>query len=278
MPGIMTGDAFGQDTFQAQGFLSPIRVMSEADAAELAHKIAGIYEQYGAAAKDYLGGNAHFIFPALFDLVCNSLILDQVEKILGPDILCWSASFFSKPAQDPSFVSWHQDLTYWGLAPADIVTAWVAMTPSTRESGCMRVVPGSHSEGQIGHSDTFAAKNLLSRGQELDVAVDDGQAVDLVLEPGEMSLHDVLIVHGSEANGSDQPRHGFAIRYIPTYCEQIGGRTTALLVRGEDTYNHFDPVPRPRADMHPDAVAFREKANAAVKAILMAGAGNGNQS
>jgi ectoine hydroxylase-related dioxygenase (phytanoyl-CoA dioxygenase family) len=213
------------------------------------------------------------LFPELFDLVCNSTILDQVESILGPDILCWSASFFSKPARDTGFVSWHQDLTYWGLAPADIVTAWIAITPSNKANGCMRVVPGSHQPGQMSHSDTFADGNLLSRGQVLDVPVREDEAVDLVLQPGEMSLHDVLIVHGSEANQSDRPRHGFAIRYIPTYCKQIGGRTTALLVRGEDRHNNFDPVPRPRADMHADAVAFRAKAVAAVQAILMEGAG-----
>jgi len=272
MSEIMMAGEPGQGAYRAQGFLSPIRVMSEADAAQLADKIAGIYEDHGAEAKGLLGSNAHFIFPALFDLVCNPAILDQVEAVLGPDILCWSAAFFSKPAADASFVSWHQDLTYWGLAPADIVTAWVAVTPSTRKSGCMRVLPGSHGQGQLGHSDTFAPGNLLSRGQVLDVAVDEDEAVDLVLQPGEMSLHDVLIVHGSEANRSDLPRHGFAIRYIPTYCKQIGGRTTALLARGEDRYDHFDPVPRPRADLHPDAMAFREKANAAVKSILMAGA------
>jgi non-haem Fe2+, alpha-ketoglutarate-dependent halogenase len=277
MSEMIADDAPGQDAqgtqgFGAQGFLSPIRVMSEAATARLAHKIAEIYDGHGAAAKDLLGGNAHFIFPELFDLVCSPAILDHVEAVLGPDILCWSASFFSKPAHDASFVSWHQDLTYWGLEPADIVTAWVAITPSTRESGCMRVLPGSHGQGQLGHSDTFAAGNLLSRGQVLDVDVNENEAVDLVLQPGEMSLHDVLIVHGSEANRSDLPRHGFAIRYIPTHCKQIGGRTTALLVRGEDRYDHFDPVPRPRADLDPDAVAFREKANGAVKSILMAGA------
>ncbi|MDP7548399.1 MAG: phytanoyl-CoA dioxygenase family protein [Alphaproteobacteria bacterium] len=272
MPEIVAGGAPGQDIYGAEGFLSPVRVMAEADAARLASKIAGIYAEHGAAAKGLLGSNAHFIFPELFDLVCSPAVLDHVEAVLGPDILCWSASFFSKPAADSSYVSWHQDLTYWGLEPADIVTAWIAVTPSTRESGCMRVVPGSHGQGQLSHSDTFAAANLLSRGQVLDVDVDENEAVDLVLQPGEMSLHHVLIVHGSEANGSALPRHGFAIRYIPTYCKQIGGRTTALLVRGEDRYNHFDPVPRPRADLHPDSLAFREKANGAVKAILMAGA------
>ena len=268
----MTVGAAAGDVYQAQGYLSPIRIMSEAGAGQLADKIAGIYDDHGVEAKGLLGSNAHLIFPELFDLVCNPAILDRVEEVLGPDILCWSAAFFSKPAHDPSFVSWHQDLTYWGLEPADIITAWVALTPSTKESGCMRVVPGTHNEGQLGHSDTYVAENLLSRGQVLDVQVDEDEAVDLILRPGEMSLHHVLIVHGSELNRTDLPRHGFVIRYIPTYCKQIGGRTTSLLVRGEDRYNHFDPVPRPQADLHPDAMAFRDNANAAMQAILMKGA------
>lgn len=261
----------GRDVFRDQGYLCPIRVISEADAQELADKVTKIYKDYGAQANEYLGGNAHFLFPDLFDIVCNPSILDHVENILGPDILCWSSSFFSKPARNSSFVSWHQDLTYWGLDPADIITAWVAVTPSNRENGCMRVIPGSHAQGQVGHNDTFDSRNLLSRGQVLDKSVEENMAIDLLLKPGEMSLHDVLIVHGSEPNRSEMPRYGFAIRYIPTYCKQIGGRTTALLVRGQDSYNNFDPVPRPIADLHHDAVEFHKKANMAVKSILMAG-------
>lgn len=258
--------------YQAQGYICPIRVIPEQAAANLAQKVADIEAEFGAEADDLLRSNIHYLFPDLYDLVCDPAILDHVEAVLGPDILCWSSSFFSKPPHDPSFVSWHQDLTYWGLEPADVVTAWVAITPSTKANGCMRVVPGSHLPGQQDHKDTFAANNLLSRGQVLDVAVDEGDSVDLVLAPGEMSLHHVLIVHGSEANQTDLPRHGFAIRYIPTYCKQIGGRTKALLVRGQDRYNHFDTVPRPEADMHSDAVAFRDQSNLVVEAILMDGA------
>lgn len=269
---MITGEQTAQDAYQAQGFLSPIRVMSAERAGQLADKVASIYDTYGDEAKGLLGSNAHFVFPELFDLVNDPTILDHVEDVLGPDILCWSSSFFSKPANDPSFVTWHQDATYWGLEPADIITAWIALTPSTPQSGCMRMAPGSHSEGQLGHSDTYKADNLLSRGQALDVAVDEEQAVDIVLQPGEMSLHHVLVVHGSEPNRTALPRHGFVIRYIPTYCKQVGGRTTSLLVRGKDKYDHFDTVPRPQSDMHPDAVAFREGANKAVKSILMRGA------
>src|SRR5262249_57420913 len=110
-------------------------------------------------------------------------ILDAVGDVIGPDILVWSSSFFIKEPRDGAYVSWHQDATYWGLSEPDVVTAWIALTPSTVESGAMRMVPGTHHE-QVAHHDTFAPGNLLSRGQEIAVEVDEARAVDVVLQPG----------------------------------------------------------------------------------------------
>ncbi len=175
--------------------------------------------------------------------------------MIGPNILCWSTSFFVKEPHDPSFVSWHQDATYWGLNSPDVVTAWVALSPSTIPAGAMRVMLGTHRE-QVTHRDTYDQNNLLTRGQEVSVEVDETKAVDLVLEPGEMSLHHVLIVHGSEPNRADDRRIGFAIRYVPTYVKQIAGeRDSAVLVRGVDDYHHFDLEERPDGDMTPAAIA-----------------------
>ena len=103
-------------------------------------------------------------------------------------------------------MSWHQDGTYWGLSSPDVITAWIALTPSTPQSGCMKVVPGTH-RSQVPHQDTFAADNLLSRGQEIAVQVNPADAVEIVLAPGEMSLHHVLIFHGSEPNRADHFAH-----------------------------------------------------------------------
>ncbi len=258
--------------YEAQGYLSPLRVLSENEAKKFADLVSEIKSRQAEDGENYLGTNAHFLFPDLYDLVQRPEILDQVEKVLGPDILCWNAAFFNKEPGDGNIVTWHQDLTYWGLEPADIVTAWIALTPSSRENGCMRVVPGSHANGQIDHADTFADDNLLSRGQVVQVDVAEDDAVDIELQPGEMSLHHVLIVHGSEANQSDIPRYGFVVRYIPTHCRQIGGRTVSMLVRGKDTYGHFDPVPRPQSNLHPDALAFHRQANETLNGILFAGA------
>ncbi len=200
-------------------------------------------------------------------------MLDPVEDILGPDILCWASGFFWKQARDPAFISWHQDSTYWGLSHADIVTAWIAFTPSTVESGCMQVVPGTHEREQVAHKDTFAENNLLSRGQEIAVEVDQKDVVNVVLEPGEMSLHHVRLFHGSEPNRADHPRIGFAVRYIPTYIRQTAGvRDSATLVRGKDTFGNFDPEPRPETDFDPRCVAFHKAMLDNAEKILYAGA------
>jgi len=260
-------------TYRREGYLSPLRAMSAAQAADLRVRTEAVRGRYGEEAHNALRRKPHLLFPFLYDLVLQPAILDAVESLIGPDILCWSASFFWKPAGDPGFVSWHQDSTYWGLEPPDdILTAWVALTPSRRENGCMRVAPGTHAVGQMTHRDTFEADNMLTRGQELAVTVAEADAVDLVLEPGEMSLHHVRIAHGSEPNRSTVPRIGFAIRYIPTTVRQRGERPTATLARGVDRYRYFEHEPRPAADWQADAVAAYKADLARVDAVLYDGA------
>jgi non-heme Fe2+,alpha-ketoglutarate-dependent halogenase len=242
--------------YQENGYLFPIRVLPPDEAAGLRWRMEAFEAEHPTETKRAFGTKTHLLFPWLHDLVRHPVILDAVEDVIGPNILCWASGFFTKNPHDTAYVSWHQDSTYWGLEPLDIITAWVAFSPSVRANGCMRVIPKSHGWGQLGHTDTFAEGNLLSRGQEIAVEVDEAQAVDIELQPGEMSLHHVLIAHGSEPNRSDMRRIGFTIRYIPTYVRQRGPRTTATLVRGVDTYGNFDHEPRPKADYDADAVAY----------------------
>ncbi len=137
----------------------------------------------------------------------------------------------------------------------------------------MRVVPGTHKRDQVAHRDTFAAENLLSRGQEIAVDVNEEDAVDVVLQPGQMSLHHVRLFHGSEPNRADHPRIGYAIRYIPTYIRQTAGvRDSATLVRGKDEFGNFDPEPTPRTDFDPECVAFHAQMLDRAAQILYAGA------
>ncbi|HEX2543129.1 MAG TPA: phytanoyl-CoA dioxygenase family protein [Caldimonas sp.] len=237
--------------FRERGILHPLPALR-------ADEVEGIEQRYQAQAGFIKGRNnqkPHLLFTWLDALVRDARILDPVESLLGPDLLCWGSQFFAKPAGDAAYVSWHQDATYWGLSSPDVVTAWVALTPSTRESGCMQVVPGTHL-AQVPHEDRFDDANLLSRGQEVAVKVDPATVVDVELQPGQMSLHHVLLFHGSEPNRSARPRIGFAIRYVPTHVRQLSPiRDSALLVRGSDTFGHFEAERSPEADLHPDAVA-----------------------
>jgi chlorinating enzyme len=227
---------------------------------------------HGGRIPPRINQKPHLLYPWIAELVRHPRILDAVEDVIGPDVLCWSAQFFSKNAHDPSFVSWHQDGTYWGLSSPDVITAWVALTPSVPENGCMQVVPGTHTR-QVAHVDTFAETNLLSRGQEIQVEVDPKTVVPVILQAGQMSLHHVLIVHGSEPNTADYRRIGFAIRYIPTHVRQLHGpRESATLVRGTDRHGHFDLELPPESEMHPDAVARHAAIVDRQLAILYAGA------
>jgi non-heme Fe2+,alpha-ketoglutarate-dependent halogenase len=237
--------------YRERGILHPLRALP-------ADEAAALYRHYQARAEFLKGRNnqkPHLLFTWLDALVRDPRILDAVESLHGPDLWCWGSQFFAKPAGDAAYVSWHQDATYWGLSAPDVVTAWVALTPSTPESGCMQIVPGTH-RSQVPHEDRFDDANLLSRGQEIAVKVDPATVVDVVLQPGEMSLHNVLLFHGSQPNRAAHPRIGFAIRYVPTHVRQLSPvRDSALLVRGTDAYGHFEAEQPPEADLHPDAVA-----------------------
>jgi ectoine hydroxylase-related dioxygenase (phytanoyl-CoA dioxygenase family) len=241
--------------YREHGYHFPVRVFSAEEAVALHDRLCATEAGLGGRLEGRMNQKPHLLFPWMQAIVTEPRVLDAVESVLGPDILCWSSQFFMKRAGDGAFVSWHQDGTYWGLSSLDVVTAWIAFTPSVPESGCMRVVPGTH-RAQMAHTDTFAADNLLSRGQEVAVEVDERDAVDIVLQPGEMSLHHVLIVHGSAPNRAAWPRIGFAIRYVRADVRPAeGDRQSALLVRGTDRHGHFEPELPPEAELHPDAVA-----------------------
>lgn len=243
------------EQYQQHGYLSPIRVLSVEETLGYRAKLEAI-EASGAGDQGYLRSKPHLLFTFLDDLIRHPKVLDAVEGVLGPNIFCWSANFFTKEARTTNFISWHQDLTYWGLDPADIVTAWIALSPATIESGCMRFMPGTHKMAIAPHHDTFADENMLSRGQEIEVEVDESQAVDAILQPGEMSLHHVKLIHGSNANQSDDRRIGFAIRYMPTHVRQVvGEKDSAMLVRGVDKDGHFDHETPPTGDLTDTAIA-----------------------
>ena len=243
--------------YREQGVLFPLPALDEAELAAARSALARIETLPADDRSRVIRNKSHLVSRSLWDLVHAPRILDAVEQVVGPDLLVWGASFFKKEAGSPDYVSWHQDATYWGLEPPDIVTAWVALSPSTVESGCMRVVPGSHHWPIMPHRETFAANNLLSRGQEIEVDVGGHAIADVVLAPGQMSFHHVLIAHNSEPNRADHARVGFAIRYIGGHVRQAqAARDTATLVRGRNAAGTFELERAPKGELDPDDLAY----------------------
>jgi len=260
------------DAFERKGYHFPERAMSADEALAYRRRLEQSEALAGGPLRGSRRSKPHLLFPWANELIRHPAILDAVEDLLGPNLLAWSSSFFIKDAKDPSFVSWHQDSTYWGLSHPHVVTAWVALSRSVVENGCMRVIPGTHLKDQLPHKDTFAENNLLTRGQEVAVEVNPEDAVDIELQPGEFSIHHVRLVHGSDPNTSGERRIGYAIRYIPTYVRQTEGpRDCATLVRGVDTYHYFDAELVPKADLDPEAVAYHKRVTEEAEKILYRG-------
>ena len=257
MPKLLTEAQIEQ--YHTQGFIAPIRVMPVDAALEIQQRLERFEWDSGGPLRGDLRHKSHLLFPWLADLVRNDQILDAVEDLYGPDLLCWTTNFFIKEPANPAFVSWHQDSTYWGLSRPDVVTAWVAFTAANSGNGAMQVIPGTHTTDQIPHRDTFDKNNMLTRGQEVAVEVDPARAVTIELQPGEMSLHHVRLVHGSPPNTSQERRIGFAIRYIPASVRQLNGEDSATLVRGTDRHHHFALEARPERDLDPELVALHKR-------------------
>lgn len=259
-------------SYHRDGFLSPIRVMTEAEAARVRAEFEAAERRWPDATQGANRNNAHLNLMCLDRLVHDANVLDAVEDIVGPDILVCATVLFIKEPGDPGFVSWHQDATYMGLEPHDGVTAWIALSPSNRETGCMRMLPGSHREEIRPHEDTFGETNILTRGQTI-ADVDEDAIVDLELSPGEMSFHHPRVIHGSRPNRGRDRRIGFTIQsYLPPDVRQTRGTTYAQVARGENRTGFLPSLPRPTGDMDPEDVARRDRVNALWSDILYQGA------
>lgn len=242
--------------YREQGYLFPIDVLSPEEVAEFRAHFDGYYAFYRSRLENLppskhgsIFGHTHTFLRWVHRIVTHPKVVDAIESLLGPDLVVRDTAWFIKMPGDKKYISWHQDATYWGLHPPTVTTAWIALAESTPENGCMRVVPGSHANPILPHHETYAPENALSRGQEIAVEVDEKEAVDIVLKPGQMSLHDVAIVHGSKANTSDKPRIGIAVRYMPTHVYQDGKvRPLATLVRGKDEFHYADLIDAPTSD------------------------------
>ena len=263
---LLTKDAVHH--YQEDGFHFPLRALSPQAAATCRADVERTCGSTPGPAEALAGVvsyrvKPYLLFPWAADLVRNPAILDAVEDLIGPDILVFHTTMWWKTPGSSNRVPWHQDGTYFGLAPFEHVTAWVALSHSNEQTGCVRIVPRSHTSGQIPHADVKDPTLMLSRGQTVALDVDRSKAVPIVLSPGEFSLHHTMAIHASDPNTGDDDRIGIGISYIPTRVRHVGPtRLSATLVRGRDDYGHFDLEPRPVADLHPKAIAAHRDSDA----------------
>ncbi len=247
------------DDFETCGYVSPVDVMPASEATDLRARLEQIEHSRGGRLTPVLNSKAHLIMPFLWDVVHDPRILDPVRAVLGEDVLCWGSSFFSKDPGSPDDVPLHQDSTVWGLNEQCGLTAWLALSPSTAETGCMRMAPGSHKTKQK-HVIRDQPSSMLPLGEQLQSSVRDEDMVLCPLDPGQMSMHHVLAVHGSLPNRStDIRRIGFAIRYIPGHVAQVGEQKGfATLVSGRD-HGTFELEQQPEADFAPEALRRHQR-------------------
>ena len=244
-----------QEQYRRDGFFFPLRIFSAEEAAYHKKQLELIETQHGPMhyrTKPYL------LIKSALDIAQNSLLLDAVESLLGPDILLWDSAYVIKEPKNKKYISWHQDLTYWGLDRDELVTAWVALSDVTTENGCMKMLPGSHCEGKYEHQDTFGENNILHRGQELIMKIDEEKTVSVELQPGQLSFHHGWVAHASLTNTTYNRRIGLSLQYItPRTQQRHTDLESATLVRGEDKYGNFRQEPLCTEDFAPEMITFQ---------------------
>ena len=257
--------------FHERGYYLPLDVASVEEIQEMRRQLEAFEAKSGSALRGTNRFKNHLLFKWLSDLIGSPKILDAVEDLIGPNLLVWSTDWWIKEAQSSKFVSWHQDSQYWGLDTRKLVTVWVALSPSTVESGCMRVLPGSHLGPDLPHKETFHDDNMLTRGQQIE-DIDETLAVNLEVDTGKAVIFAYRIAHASHPNRSNDRRIGLAIRYIPPDARQQYAETdSATLVRGKDTVGHFELEPEPACDFDPVTVEFHRHAEEERRKILYHG-------
>ena len=257
--------------YQEQGYLAPIDILSKSEALSAREEIEFIEKKIPNEIDKSGRYNVHLISPKLDSIVHNSKILDAVESIIGKNILVCSTTLFIKNPNQEGFVSYHQDAKYIGLEPQNWVTAWVALTDSFEENGCMKMWPKSHLEIK-NHNEKFDRGNLLTRGQTVENIPEN--EIELVeLKAGQMSLHHPRIVHGSGINKSNDRRIGFVIQsYIGTNVKQTLGKNSVQIARGVDNFNYHEVIKRTEELMGEENISLRNRENEYLQEIFYKGA------
>lgn len=257
--------------YRSDGWIAPVDVMSETEAGALATELAAAEADFPDDFEGTGRNNAHLAFPFLAAVTTHPVIVAAAQQLVGSDLTLSSTVLFIKEPDSDAYVSWHQDAYYMALEPDNFVTAWLALTPSTLESGCVSVLPGTHRTRST-HTDTFGEDNILTRGQQVE-DVDPSAAVHLELRPGQMSLHHPWLIHGSQPNRSANRRVGIAMQsYLGRDVRPTRGDHHMMHITGSPMHDAFTESPPPTGRCTPEGRAVRAAANEAFAAVLYDGA------
>ena len=258
--------------YNDNGYIAPIDVLSKQEANEIRNEIETIEKKWPKALEGIGRNYIHLISP-VFNKVClNTKILDAVESIIGKNILICGTTLFIKNPNEKGFVSFHQDAKYIGLEPHNWVTAWIAVTDTNEENGCMRMWSGSHKQKIKHHEQKFDENNLLTRGQTIE-NVPIKETKPIILKAGQMSLHHPTIVHGSGLNRSNDRRIGFVVQsYIGSNVDQVLGKIFVQKARGEDTHQFHEYSNVPKGLMVKEDIISWNKAKDELSKIFYSGA------
>ena len=258
--------------YAENGFFSPVDAISEAEAEELR-------QDYESAEKELRGDTERLallkaypnrLLPSFDTATRNKTLVAAAKEILGENILVWSAALFIKEAASTKIVSWHQDLTYWQLNDIEEVTCWLAISSARKKAGCMKFIPGSHKNRIVPHKDTYDTNNMLSRGQEISVEVNEDHAVYAELDPGQSSFHHGLLFHSSGPNSTNDRRIGSAIRYISASMKQeTGEQPMVTQVSGTEDYGNFEIFSPPKGRLLEEEFELCRKDNELKKRLLL---------
>lgn len=250
------------DQFRHNGFLFPVPALT---ADEIATCLAGVHRLEAdlgcpvAEADVKWRSHAYAHSPWFNDLIRHPRILDAIEDVIGPDILVWTSTFFIKEPNSPTFAAWHQDGTYFGLEPHEQVCAWVALTDASAEAGCMEMLSSGGAPRQLHHAALGLAHSINRAGQTITEPFDDSSPVAMALPAGSFSLHHELAVHRSAPNRAAHRRVGIGLNYLPTHVRVNSPvRLKAMLVRGRESYGHFDLIDPPAAERDAAALAVHQ--------------------
>ncbi len=243
------------ERYRRDGFVAPVDIL---DVEEAQRHRSAMERAEAAFGPLHYRPKVHTILRSPMALASDPRVLDLVEAMIGPDILLYNATYIIKEPGSHAHVSWHQDLTYWGFDGDDQVTFWLALSPATAESGCMRMVPGSHRQGRRDHEVTQDETNVLLQGQTVP-GVSEAAAVTCALQPGQASFHHGWTLHASTSNASRDRRIGLNVQYLaPSMRQTKQDGHTAMLLRGKDRYGHFGRDLPAEADLDPAALVRRD--------------------